>query len=187
VKIKPTVKPGAVVLELDRGEEKFLSSEPPPLFAIKTVLVPTDFSECSRKALSYAVPLAQQFGAKIVLVHIAHFHYAGSEIDDLELAQFEKRIVADYQQRLEKMGAEQEAPDLRFETIAWVGKVVPGIISAAKATKADLIVISTHGGACAGKLDLGSTTERVVRHAPCPVLVVREREHEFLANQAVDI
>jgi universal stress protein A len=185
--IKPTSKPGAVVLELDRGEEKLLSSQAPPLFAIKTVLVPTDFSECSRKALRYAVPLARQFGAKIVLVHIAQCHYVGSEIDDLELAQFEKRIVADYQERLEKMAAEQGARDLPFETIAWVGKVVPEIISAAKATKADLIVISTHGGACAGKLDLGSTTERVVRHAPCPVLVVREREHEFLANQTVEI
>jgi nucleotide-binding universal stress UspA family protein len=182
MRIKPISKPGAVMVELDRGEEKFLTPQSPQLFSIKTILVPTDFSECSRKALRYAIPLARQFGAKIVLVHVAAFHYAGSEIDDLELAQFEKRMVAEYDQRLRKMGAEEGEKDLRFETIAWVGKVVPEIISAAKAIKADLIVISTHGGSCAGKLDLGSTTERVVRHAPCPVLVVREREHEFLAN-----
>ena len=184
--IKPAQKPGAVAVELDRGEEKLLAPPPPPLFAIKTILVPTDFSDCSRKALRYAVPLARQFGAKIVLMHVAAFQYAGSESDDLELPQIEKQIVAEYRQRLAKLGAQEAGANVRVDTIAWVGKVVPEIISAAKSIKADLIVISTHGGSCAGKLDLGSTTERVVRHAPCPVLVVREREHEFLRENGVE-
>lgn len=180
--IKPAHKRGSVVVELDRGEEKVLTSQSPPLFAIKTILVPTDFSECSRKALRYAVPLARQFGAKIVLMHVAAFHYAGSEIDDMELPRVEKQVVAKYRERLENMGKE-DAVGVRVSALASVGKVVPDIILTARSTKADLVIISTHGGSRACTSDLGSTTERVVRHAPCPVLVVREREHEFLQNE----
>jgi nucleotide-binding universal stress UspA family protein len=177
--VKPAHKRGSVVVELDRGEEKLLTSQPSPLFAVETILVPTDFSECSRQALRYAVPLAKQFGAKIVLLHVADFQYAGSEIDDLDLARVEQQVVATYRQRLEDIGKE-EAGAVRFDAVASVGKVLPAIISTAKSTKADLIVISTHGWSRACTPDLGSTTERVVRHAPCPVLVVREKEREFL-------
>ena len=49
--VKPAHKRGSVVVELDRGEEKLLTSQPSPLFAVETILVPTDFSECSRQAL----------------------------------------------------------------------------------------------------------------------------------------
>jgi nucleotide-binding universal stress UspA family protein len=182
--IKPAHKAGAVVVELDRGEEKLLASDRPPLFAIQTILVPTDFSECSRKALRYAVPLARQFGAKIVLMHAAEFQYAGSEIDDLDLPSIERQVVAKYRQRLEEMGKEEGAAGVRVDAMASVGKVVPEIISTARSTKADLVIISTHGGSRACTSDLGSTTERVVRHAPCPVLVVREKEHDFLQNES---
>jgi universal stress protein A len=181
--IKPAQKPGAILVEVDRGEEKLLTSHPPQLFAIKTILVPTDFSECSGKALRYAVPLARQFGAKIVLIHVAEFQYAGSEIDDLELPRIEREVVARYRQRLEKVGVQEAGKDVQVDAIACVGKIVPEIILAAKAARADLIVISTHGGSRACTSDLGSTSERVVRHAPCPVLVVREREHDFIRDE----
>jgi len=168
-------------MELDRSEERLLAPEPLQHFAINIILVPTDFSECSRKALRYAVPLANQFGAKIVLLNVAQFHYAGSEIDDLELPRAEKQIVELIRRRLSELVASETA-NVFCQTEVCVGKVVPEIITAAKTMKADLIVISTHAGSSAKNAFLGSTTERVVRHAPCPVLVVREREHEFLQN-----
>jgi nucleotide-binding universal stress UspA family protein len=54
------------------------------------------------------------------------------------------------------------------------------IVEAARTLKVDLIVISTHGYTGVNRALLGSVTERVVREAPCPVLVVREREHDFI-------
>src|SRR5688572_13150689 len=63
-------------------------------FAVKTVLVPVDFSEGSRKALKYAGALFKQFGATVVLLHVANFQYAGSEPDALELAEIETTAVA---------------------------------------------------------------------------------------------
>jgi universal stress protein A len=55
------------------------------------------------------------------------------------------------------------------------------IVQAGQQFKADLIVLGTHGRTGLQHVFMGSTAERVVRHAACPVLVVREREHEFIA------
>jgi hypothetical protein len=61
-----------------------------------------------------------------------------------------------------------------------VGFPCDEIVRAAEETNTDLIIISTHGHGGWARMLIGSTAERVVRHAPCPVLVVREREHDFL-------
>jgi nucleotide-binding universal stress UspA family protein len=183
MRIKPTAKRGSVLLELQRDEERLLVPEASGTlgvesFALQTILVPIDFSECSRNAIRYAVPLAQQFGAKLILLEVARFEYAGSETDDLELPLLERKVVDAYRRRLDEL-AKREIRDAAYQVQVSIGKTVPNIISVAKSAKADLIVISTHG--CSGNDSIvGSTTERVVRHAPCPVLVVREREHEFI-------
>jgi universal stress protein A len=174
--VKPLPKRG-VVLTLAQDEEKLLAPPTAP-FALRTILVPIDFSECSKKALLYALPLARQFGARLILLHVAQFQYAGSENDDLELPVLERKVVAAYQQRLNDL-AKDELRTCLSKPVVCIGRVVPDIIAIAKSENADVIVISTHG--CSGKDSiLGSTTQRVVRHAPCPVLVVREREHEFV-------
>jgi nucleotide-binding universal stress UspA family protein len=85
---------------MEGGDERLLAPEAFQPFDIKTILVPMDFSDCSRKALAYAVPFARQFGAKLVLLHVAQFEYAGSEIDNLELPQIEKQVVETYRKRL---------------------------------------------------------------------------------------
>ena len=69
---------------------------------------------------------------------------------------------------------------LETETVTRFGHAVDGITLAAKDLDVDLIVIATHGHTGLKHLLLGSVAERVVRLAPCPVLTVREREHEFV-------
>jgi nucleotide-binding universal stress UspA family protein len=69
-------------------------------------------------------------------------------------------------------------------TLTRFGEAWAEIVAVAKEQGADLIVISTHGRTGFEHALLGSTTEKVVRHAPCPVLVVRQREHEFVAGPA---
>jgi len=71
-------------------------------------------------------------------------------------------------------------PRLIEKTLVRFGKPFQEICDAARGLKVDLIVISTHGYTGLKHAVLGSTAERVVRHAPCPVLVVREQEHEFV-------
>jgi universal stress protein A len=61
-----------------------------------------------------------------------------------------------------------------------IGRAFDEITAAAREQKADLIVISTHGYSGVKHVVLGSVAERVVRHAPCPVLVVREHERDFV-------
>ena len=68
-----------------------LHAEPPPplgkttpLFELNNILVPIDFSDCSKKALAYALPYAREFGANITLLYVARFDYAASEMDSSE-------------------------------------------------------------------------------------------------------
>jgi universal stress protein A len=139
---------------------------------IQSILVPTDFSAPSIKALRYAGELAAKFGAKILLLNVVEpigptpdFAYNPLVLDD-------KKIVAAAQQHLKKF-AEREGLGA---VPAYVRQGIPfhEISRAAEELKADLICISTHGYTGLKHVFMGSTAERVVRHAPCPVLVVRE-------------
>ncbi|HZI32316.1 MAG TPA: universal stress protein, partial [Candidatus Binatia bacterium] len=82
MKIKPSKKPGNVVVEMNPRDSERLSQAAetangaPRPFKLRTILVPVDFSACSRKALQYAIPLAREFGAAIALIHVVHVNYA---------------------------------------------------------------------------------------------------------------
>lgn len=153
-----------------------------PALNIQQILVPTDFSEYSKKALKYAVSIAEQLGAKITLLHVveslaASYPYAGYpfvvEPDEIVSA---ARATANQICKEEKIN-----PQLIRETLVQEGISYREIVETAKALKMDLIIIATHGRTGLANVLLGSTTERVVRHAPCPVLVVREKEREFVS------
>lgn len=179
MKLKTAPRSGNVVLEMGSTE----TSLPPiaiPELGLKTILVPVDFSECSRKALQYAVPFAKQFNAEIVLLHIIETvppppMMVVVESDALTAKMHEQaaRMLADWRQEITH--------------VARVKSVVRGgtsahqeILDAARDNNVDLIIVGTHGRSGLAHLLLGSTAERVIRHAPCPVLVVREREHDFV-------
>src|SRR5256885_14603057 len=87
MKIKPATKRGQVIVELNRKDESILGTSQntynkPTPFSLKDILVPIDFSDCSKKALRYAVPFAKQFGATITLLHVVHVNYsAGPEFE----------------------------------------------------------------------------------------------------------
>jgi nucleotide-binding universal stress UspA family protein len=150
-----------------------------PALNIQQILVPTDFSEYSKKALKYAASVAEQFGAKITLLHVAEpsssYPYAGYPFV-AEPEEIMPPLRAAVDQACEK---ENINPRLIRETLVKVGEPYQEIANTAKALKTDLIVIATHGRTGLAHILLGSTTEHLVRHAPCPVLVVREKEREF--------
>ena len=147
---------------------------------IKSILVPIDFSPSSKKALAYAVPFAEQFGARIILVHVVEPVAMPDFANYYPLAIENDKVMASCKVRLEQLIKERAIePKLVEKTLVRHGRSFHEIADAARTLKADLIIISTHGYTGVKHALMGSTTERVVRHAPCPVLVVREREHDF--------
>ena len=187
MKIKPSKKSGSIVVELNpRDSERLsqgtaLANGAPPPFKLTKILVPIDFSDCSKKALQYAIPLAKQFGASITLLHVVHVNYVGGP----EFGAIDFPIPeADLRKSAEKQLAELAATEVQTQnataTLVRVGQEVVEIVGAAKELESDLIIISTHGRTGLKHVFLGSVAENVVRLAPCPVLVVREHEHEFL-------
>jgi nucleotide-binding universal stress UspA family protein len=153
----------------------------PATMKLKSILLPMDFSPSAQKALHYALSFAEQFGATITLLNVVEpavypteFGYIPVEIDALH-----KTMNASARERLAKLAAEQVPPRFRANTLVRVGTPYHEITTAAKELNVDLIVIATHGYTGLKHVLLGSTAERVVRHAPCPVLTVREREHDF--------
>ncbi|NOT53627.1 MAG: universal stress protein [Deltaproteobacteria bacterium] len=143
---------------------------------IKTIVVPTDFSEYADHAFTWARGLATDHKAKIVLVHAVHptTYYAFPEaVYVTDFAKLEEEIVADAQKRLVDFMAKQAPASVTVETRVVVGEAVWEICQVATQEHADLIVMGSHGRTGLSHVLLGSVAERVVRHAPCPVMVVR--------------
>ena len=138
---------------------------------IQTILVPIDLSEESYRALEFALPLAQRFGAAVHVVHVYEGARQLSSIATAPVLWRDEEIawrLADQVRR--RFGARPRTENCHIR----LGKPFQEIISTAGEIKADLIVIATHGQGGWKHLVLGSTAEQAIRHSPCPVLVVRE-------------
>ena len=149
---------------------------------LKRILVPIDFSPLSKKALQYALRFAEEFRAEVMLLHVVEpdvppsfdgFMIAPPIVANGNRARCEKRLK-DLASSMTVRGTN------RVESAVRTGLAAYEIGEAAKECDVDLIVIATHGYTGWKHFAIGSTAERVVRAAPCPVLVVREKEHEFV-------
>ena len=151
------------------------------MIKIDNILYPTDFSDYAAHARPYAMQLAKNFRSKVTLLHVVRNQIYkmkyGYEIDikslDVTIQEAARTLLED----LEKMFT---AEQVRTEKELVVGDPYLEIIAAARRCNSDLIVMATHGYGPVKHLLLGSTAERVVRYAPCPVLTVRHPEHEFI-------
>ncbi len=152
------------------------------VFRLGNILVPVDFSDCSDKAVEYAVSFARQFGARILLLHVVQPYIPAPEMTNIDTDVLNSGAREGAEKELAKL-AKSLDPALAVETELRFGNPHVEIVQAAKEDNADLIIIPTHGRSGLAHLFLGGTAERVVRHAGCPVLVVRENEHEFIAAE----
>lgn len=153
----------------------------PQVLHLTKILVPTDFSETSKKAIRYALRFAEQFGCDIALLYVVEpaTPIIGAPLavetftdkDEFSMAEKDLAVLA---AEAHTNGAQSVSSFVR------VGHAPNEITKAARDLDVDLIIISTHGYTSWRHLCIGSTAERVVRTAPCPVLVVREKEHEFV-------
>lgn len=184
MKAKPNQRPGEVVLEINRGDEAMMAAANVPVaaspFRICHILVPVDFSDCAKKALQYAIPLAKEHEAALTLLYVVPPIYTVGEYGGMEYPQLQAEMQASGHKALEKLNETEVRGEVPTELVVRLGAPANEIIEAARTLESDLIVVSTHGRTGLKHLLLGSVAEHVVRRAPCPVLIVREREHEFL-------
>jgi nucleotide-binding universal stress UspA family protein len=152
------------------------------MIEIKSILFPTDFSEYSNHALKYAVALAESFKAKLVVLHVCEHPIAGSGIEAYHFAIPE--YVLDLEQRerkaLDALVGQLCDKHLDIESVFIIGRAYHEIVKTAKEREVDVITMATHGSKGISHLVFGSTAEKVVRLAPCPVLTVKHPEHDFV-------
>jgi universal stress protein A len=145
-----------------------------PASRIQKIVVATDFSETAKAALDYAIFMARVHGATLKLVHsVEPYVYpedlsAGYTIDELD-----GRWIQKHTEKLEAL-RRTLPPSLKSSTMVTMGTPWHQIVEIAKKWEADLIVIGTHGRTGVKHALMGSTAERVARHAACPVLVVHD-------------
>jgi nucleotide-binding universal stress UspA family protein len=151
----------------------------PMQFHISRILVPVDFSEHSQKALRYALAFAEQFDAEVTLVHIVEqMVYPGDWMyPPLAVTDFaaEKR-----EQMIERLRALDAGSGVKTQHIVRLGRAWQEVIEIAREQKTELIILATHGYTGLKHVLLGSVAEKIVRHAPCPVLTVRPEERDFV-------
>ncbi|EEF62468.1 universal stress protein [Pedosphaera parvula] len=150
--------------------------------ALNRILVPVDFSGFSSKAVRYAVRFAEQFGATLYLLYVLERSSFITGTDGVVITLPEGQMMNTTKTKLAAFAAEEIKEPVPVHTEVRIGRPYEEVINLAREMQVDLIIIATHGYTGLKHVFLGSTAELVVRHAPCPVLVVREKEHEFIAE-----
>ena len=185
MKARPTRHAGEIILEVKSGDELLLAPEKvpaAPALKIKQILVPIDFSECSKKGLRYAIALAREHKAAITLAYVVPGISMLGEYGGIDYASLNKEMRESADRELATLAVDEIRGVVPSDTAVRTGSPAGEIVSIAKTLPADLIVISTHGRTGLKHALLGSVAERVVQTAMCPVLVVRESEREILPD-----
>jgi nucleotide-binding universal stress UspA family protein len=176
----PLRRIGQEELAADTGE---IIDVVPALLHLKRILVPIDFSSYSAKALSYALRFAEQFDAAVVALHVIQPMpiLPTDMITVLPPQDMTGEQLPVISAKLRKLCQRASSNHhLTVTPLVVVGTPYERIVEIAESEDADLLIIATHGYTGLKHFYMGSTTERVVRHAPCPVLVVRDKERDFV-------
>jgi nucleotide-binding universal stress UspA family protein len=148
---------------------------------IERILFPTDFSDNSCAALDYAIKLAEVYKTELCLLHVVNspIQYDSFLLSSFQIDEIERKATSANRQALLNLIQTRIGELVPVKVMLRRGVPFVEIINAARKCKADLIVMATHG--CSGlrqKL-IGSVAEKVVRHAPCPVLNVKHPDYKF--------
>ncbi len=152
------------------------------MISIKKILVGIDFSEHSNTAVQYAAEFARQFDAEVIgcyvapdegmlaMLHPGSENYLPPQVTEVQLEESQKSC--------EELLAKSNIP--RYRAIIERGEAFVALVQVARDEDVDLVIVGTHGRGALAHMLLGSTAERVVRKASCPVLTVRHGEHDFV-------
>lgn len=151
----------------------------------QTILCPLDFSEFSRRALEYAQSLAFHYQAHLHVMHcVSPLVTAFPSMDFPPALEDVRRQIFDRSsEELVRLLKDRKLPSVEIQASTLEGDPYLAILAQAADLQANLIVMGTHGRKGLDHFILGSVCEKVLRKAPCPVLVVRKPAHEFIAPQ----
>ena len=163
------------------------------MYSFERILIPTDFSDCSRKALGLGLSMASRFGAKVWLLHVegdnpSNSTYWSNDATNAELAELEtaeKAVHAEYEMANVAMANATGLKMVDNDDVAIrvaTGAPAEEILRAAADCRADLVVLGTHGRTGIKDFFVGSTTERVVERASAAVFAVKPDGYPFLRD-----
>jgi nucleotide-binding universal stress UspA family protein len=139
----------------------------------KTLLCGTDFTERSYTALEYALSFAKLAGSRLIVAHFVHVP-SGDVYTDLEWPRTFEEARTRAKQMLTELHASRLQGYANTELVVEIGTPAELMIKLATERHVDVIVTATHGRSELADLIMGSTAEKLIRHAPCPVFVVRQ-------------
>jgi len=158
------------------------------MIALKRILVATDFGEAATVALDYGRELARTFGASLEVLHVCDnaFTRLGADGYFGDVGGLQRDIEAAARQQLERLLTDEDRAMLKAKAVLMTSNApAMTIVHYAAESRADVILMGTHGRGPMAHLLMGSVAERVVRLAPCPVLTVRHPEREFIVPDAL--
>lgn len=155
---------------------------------IKKILVPIDFSDYSKSALRYAVSFAKLFNSEMVLIYVVEpiIYPPDFSMGQIAIPSVNTEWDKTANEQLEKLSKSEIPGNIKVKTLVKTGKPFVEIIETAADENTDLIIIATHGHSGVEHILFGSTAEKVVRKAPCPVLTLREpiKGFNYLDNRS---
>ena len=153
-----------------------------PALQLRKILLPTDFSGCANFALPYAAAIARAAKATVICINVVEpivpaVGYSGLA-EPMPVADISEQLEDSAERELPRLADCEELHGLKVEEVIAHGDAAAEIVRVAGERQVDLIVISSHGRTGLGRMIFGSTAEAVVRHANCPVLVVKPPSEE---------
>lgn len=145
---------------------------------LKSIICATDLSDFSNHAVSYGISLAKELGVKLYVCHVVDISYAAVYGKGSGPAEQESRIMNYAHEHLKRSVGEQPVD---WEPLITKGHPANEIVRMAEEKNVDLAISASHGRSGLKRLILGSVTDRLMRTLPCPLLVVRRPEHDFVA------
>ena len=151
---------------------------------MKSILVPIDFSQCSKNALKAAIQIAETTGAVIELVHIYDRPVIG--FVDLNIDHIKhKKLQSKTDQSMKDLIAEYNTKNVVLNSTILYDISLPELFELPKFKNIDMVVMGSQGTSGLRELFIGSNTEKVVRRAKCPVLCLKENQDIFNFNKVV--
>ena len=150
---------------------------------LKSILCPIDFSDFSAAAYQYALSLAEYYNANVAALHVVEFWkypYAEYAAQEADYAKFSRALCEGGELQLQRFVGQYSAGGLQPKLMVHQGNAPRCILSVAEKESMEVIVMGTHGRRGFDRLVLGSTTDRVIRKAACPVLIVSDSSHNSL-------
>lgn len=171
------------------------------VFALTRILVPTNLGEPSRAAVQYGVAFARQFGARLFLLHVLDAKDLDAALETERVLEVLSADAADpapnepsslevarnaARHDLARLLTLEEERDTQTEYLlrpSGIAGIADAIVACARELSVELIVMGKHHLGFVEQVLVGSVAEKVVRHAPCPVLIVQHPEHDFVVAE----